>query len=145
MGSRLSSSGFCCNGYRLFCHYEFCDIMSWLTSATGPMTTHFWGPVANWGLSLSGIYDANMLGPEVINERMSATQVVYSGLFMRFAWCVQPRNYILLGCHTANVCAQGNQVRRWCQYKLDSEPKTAPEQLNNLGQMCAGAGAFIGL
>eukprot|EP00959_Pyramimonas_sp_CCMP1952_P031993 671401-Pyramimonas_sp.AAC.1 len=22
---------------------------AWLNSATGPKTTHFWGPVANWG------------------------------------------------------------------------------------------------
>lgn len=108
------------------------------------MTTHFWGPVANWGLSLSGIYDANMLGPEIINERMSATQVVYSALFMRFAWCVQPRNYILLGCHTANVGAQGNQLRRWCQHKLATEPDTAPAKLQNLGQMCAGAAGVVG-
>ena len=30
------------------------------------------------------------------------TLVVYSGLFMRFAWRVRPRNYILLACHTAS-------------------------------------------
>jgi len=108
------------------------------------MATHFWGPIANWGLSISGIYDANTLGPEVINERMSATQVVYSGLFMRFAWCVQPRNFILLGCHTANVAAQGNQVRRWAMHKLETEPDTAPAQMQTLGQCCGGAAAFIG-
>jgi len=104
------------------------------------MTTHFWGPVANWGLSLSAMYDASVLGPEVINERMSATQCCYSALFMRFAWCVQPRNYILLSCHTANVAAQGNQLRRWASYKLETEPATAPAQLQNLGMM-GGAGA----
>eukprot|EP00929_Paragymnodinium_shiwhaense_P055500 TRINITY_DN277_c0_g2_i1.p1 TRINITY_DN277_c0_g2~~TRINITY_DN277_c0_g2_i1.p1 ORF type:complete len:230 (-),score=49.65 TRINITY_DN277_c0_g2_i1:309-998(-) len=114
--------------------------MSWLSSATGPMTTHFWGPVANWGLSLSAMYDASVLGPEVINERMSATQCCYSALFMRFAWCVQPRNYILLGCHTANVAAQANQLRRWAGHKLETEPATAPAKLQNLGMM-GGAGA----
>lgn len=117
---------------------------AWLSSPTGPMTTHFWGPIANWGLSLSAIYDANTLGPEVINERMSATQVAYSGLFCRFAWMVQPRNYILLGCHTANVSAQSNQLRRWGQHKLETEPTTAPAQLQSLGQLTAGAAAVIG-
>ena len=72
------------------------------------MTTHFWGPIANWGLAASGMcavcrpfrgvargkglqacrfaslllpwgvfgirYDAALKGPEIINERMSATQ-----------------------------------------------------------------------
>mmetsp|Transcript_20308 Transcript_20308/g.70288 ORF Transcript_20308/g.70288 Transcript_20308/m.70288 type:complete len:231 (-) Transcript_20308:86-778(-) len=117
--------------------------MAWLSSATGPMTTHFWGPVANWGLSLSAIYDANTKGPEIINERMSATQVIYSGLFVRFAWCVQPRNYILFGCHTANVAAQGNQLRRWGDHKLKTEPDTAPAQLQSLSYLGAGAAAVL--
>jgi hypothetical protein len=117
---------------------------SFLTSATGPMTTHFWGPVANWGLALSGMYDAAKLGPEVINERMSATQVVYSGLFMRFAWQVQPRNYILLGCHTANVAAQLNQVRRWGFYECQEHPETAPAKMQFLGACCGGAALGIG-
>eukprot|EP00932_Pfiesteria_piscicida_P007429 SRR837773.17511.p2 GENE.SRR837773.17511~~SRR837773.17511.p2 ORF type:complete len:220 (-),score=67.97 SRR837773.17511:80-682(-) len=81
-----------------------------------------------------------MKGPEIINERMSATQVIYSALFMRFAWCVQPRNYILFSCHTANVGAQSNQLRRWAEHKLATEPATAPEQLQSLGMI--GAGAF---
>jgi hypothetical protein len=29
-----------------------------------------------------------------------------SGLFMRFAWMVQPRNYLLLACHAANETVQ---------------------------------------
>lgn len=107
------------------------------------MTTHFWGPVANWGLSLSAMYDASCCGPEIINERMSATQVVYSSLFMRFAWCVQPRNYILLSCHTANVGAQSNQIRRWAEHKLATEPETAGEKLQSLGMMAGGAGAGL--
>lgn len=117
---------------------------TWMYSATGPMTTHFWGPVANWGLSLSAIYDASTQGPEIINERMSATQVIYSGLFVRFAWCVQPRNYILFTCHGANVGAQTNQLRRWAGHKMETEPATAPAQLQNLGMLAGGAGAVLG-
>ena len=81
------------------------SIAAFINSPTGPMTTHFWGPVANWGLAGSGIYDAALKGPEIINERMSATQCLYSALFCRFAWLVQPRNYILFSCHGANVFA----------------------------------------
>ena len=31
---------------------------------------------------------------------------VYSALFMRFAWAVQPRNYLLFACHASNECVQ---------------------------------------
>ena len=27
---------------------------------------------------------------------------VYSALFMRFAWAIQPRNYLLFACHFSN-------------------------------------------
>eukprot|EP00448_Togula_jolla_P002319 CAMPEP_0170599732 /NCGR_PEP_ID=MMETSP0224-20130122/16959_1 /TAXON_ID=285029 /ORGANISM="Togula jolla, Strain CCCM 725" /LENGTH=222 /DNA_ID=CAMNT_0010924413 /DNA_START=115 /DNA_END=783 /DNA_ORIENTATION=+ len=104
------------------------------------MTTHFWGPMANWGLALSGIYDASMKGPEIINERMSATQVLYSGLFVRFAWKVQPRNYLLASCHTANVCAQTNQLRRWVEHIQISEPETGPQKVKDIGMIAAGVG-----
>eukprot|EP00933_Yihiella_yeosuensis_P030145 TRINITY_DN23811_c0_g1_i1.p1 TRINITY_DN23811_c0_g1~~TRINITY_DN23811_c0_g1_i1.p1 ORF type:complete len:232 (-),score=29.14 TRINITY_DN23811_c0_g1_i1:87-782(-) len=116
---------------------------SFLTSPTGPMTTHFWGPVANWGLAASGMYDAALKGPEIINERMAATQVVYSGLFVRFAWAVQPRNYILASCHTANVLAQSNQLRRWVEHRLATHPETAPAEIRNLGMLGAGVATGI--
>jgi len=31
----------------------------------GWKTTHFWGPVANWGLVGAAVYDASYKGPEV--------------------------------------------------------------------------------
>ncbi|CAE7251263.1 MPC1 [Symbiodinium necroappetens] len=118
-------------------------LAAFINSPTGPMTTHFWGPIANWGLAASGMYDAALKGPEIINERMSATQILYSGLFVRFAWAVQPRNYILASCHTANVLAQGNQLRRWGEYKIQTEPETGPSTVRNAGIMAAGAAAGI--
>lgn len=118
--------------------------MAFVKSPTGPMTTHFWGPVANWGLGLSGAYDAAMLGPEVINERMSGTQVIYSALFMRFAWQVQPRNYILFSCHGFNVCAQANQVRRWGMDVMEKDPVQGPGRIQNLSMMGGGAALGIG-
>jgi hypothetical protein len=38
---------------------------------------------------------------------------LYSALFMRFAWMIQPRNYLLLACHISNEAVQLNQMRRW--------------------------------
>jgi len=41
---------------------------------------------------------------------------VYSLLFMRFAWMVQPRNYLLLACHASNEVAQCVQLGRKLRY-----------------------------
>lgn len=44
---------------------------------------------------------------------------------MRFAWKVQPRNLLLLGCHITNFTAQGIQGSRFISYQLTAEkPKT---------------------
>jgi len=36
----------------------------------------------------------------------------FSGLFMRFAWRVQPRNYLLFACHASNETVQLYQLQR---------------------------------
>mmetsp|Transcript_119480 Transcript_119480/g.363520 ORF Transcript_119480/g.363520 Transcript_119480/m.363520 type:complete len:239 (-) Transcript_119480:99-815(-) len=117
--------------------------MAWLSSPTGPMSTHFWGPMANWALAGSGAYDAVLKGPEIINERMCATQVVYSGLFVRFAWAVQPRNYILASCHCCNMAAQANQLRRWAAHTSETRPETAGAEIQRVGAVLGGAGALV--
>eukprot|EP01063_Lacrimia_lanifica_P027249 TRINITY_DN3801_c0_g1_i1.p1 TRINITY_DN3801_c0_g1~~TRINITY_DN3801_c0_g1_i1.p1 ORF type:complete len:246 (+),score=107.55 TRINITY_DN3801_c0_g1_i1:72-809(+) len=83
----------------------------------GWKTTHFWGPAANWALVGSAVYDGLNFGPEMISPKMTATMCVYSGLFMRFAWMVGPRNYLLFACHFFNFFAQLNQMRRCIAYK----------------------------
>jgi mitochondrial pyruvate carrier 1 len=45
---------------------------------------------------------------------------IYSCLFMRFAWMVQPRNYLLLACHASNETVQLTQMYRW--YSWHSSP-----------------------
>ena len=42
---------------------------------------------------------------------------VYSLLFMRFAWEVKPRNYLLLACHACNETVQLWQLNRWWRWK----------------------------
>ena len=44
--------------------------------------------------------------------QMTGVLTVYSMLFMRFAWMVKPRNYLLLSCHASNTAAQGVQLAR---------------------------------
>eukprot|EP00301_Raphidiophrys_heterophryoidea_P021918 c6198_g1_i2.p1 GENE.c6198_g1_i2~~c6198_g1_i2.p1 ORF type:complete len:278 (+),score=45.19 c6198_g1_i2:1-834(+) len=95
----------------------------------GWKTTHFWGPVANWGLVVAAAYDATTRGPEIISLPMTANLCVYSMLFMRFAWMVQPRNYLLLTCHAFNECAQLFQLSRGIKYQLEEEEKAQREGL----------------
>ncbi|KAK3825042.1 MAG: hypothetical protein J3Q66DRAFT_326773 [Benniella sp.] len=91
------------------------------------MSTHFWGPVANWGLPLAAIADFKK-DPQLISGNMTAALSVYSVLFMRFAWMVQPRNYLLFACHATNEAAQLTQGYRYLQYHHFGGAKTAVEQ-----------------
>uniref|UniRef100_A0A914PFM6 Mitochondrial pyruvate carrier n=1 Tax=Panagrolaimus davidi TaxID=227884 RepID=A0A914PFM6_9BILA len=79
------------------------------------MSTHFWGPVANWGLPLAAIADLKK-NPELISGNMTVALIGYSSVFMRFAWHVQPRNLLLFACHLTNVTAQTTQFLRWMNY-----------------------------
>ncbi|ESO94803.1 hypothetical protein LOTGIDRAFT_117864 [Lottia gigantea] len=42
---------------------------------------------------------------------------IYSCMFMRFAWKVQPRNLLLFACHMTNVTAQVTQGTRFIKYQ----------------------------
>ena len=90
--------------------------MAWANGPTGLRTVHAWGPIANWGIVLAAIVDMNKPA-EQISPNMTGVMIVYSGLFMRFAWMVTPRNYLLLACHATNECAQIVQMGRWLASK----------------------------
>ena len=47
----------------------------------------------------------------------SAVLAFYSLLFMRFAWMVKPRNYLLLAVHAVNEGAQLNLIRKRLVYE----------------------------
>ena len=80
----------------------------------------FWGPLANWGFVLAGVADT-WKPPEQISTNMTAAMCVYSLLFMRFAWEVQPRNYLLLACHACNETVQASNLYRNLQWKYSEE------------------------
>ncbi|CAO3651318.1 unnamed protein product [Cunninghamella blakesleeana] len=91
------------------------------------MSTHFWGPVANWGIPLAAIADTQK-DASLISGNMTAALCVYSALFMRFALAVQPRNYLLFACHLTNEGAQLTQGYRWFQYNKFGGKEKAEEQ-----------------
>lgn len=88
-------------------------------SEVGPKTSHFWGPVMNWGFVLAGISDSQK-PPDAISPNMTSALCVYSLLFMRFAWEVQPRNYLLFACHACNEVVHANNLRRHVQWRMSA-------------------------
>lgn len=99
------------------------------------MSTHFWGPVANWGIPIAALGDLKK-DPKIISGTMTggkwfgaepnlhnyslisfiAALCLYSMVFMRFAWKVQPRNLLLFACHITNTTAQALQGARFIEY-----------------------------
>jgi mitochondrial pyruvate carrier 2 len=65
-------------------------------------------------------------------------------LFIRFAWAVNPRNYILFSCHAFNMTAQLNQLRRAIDYKVKTCPDPAKE-MKELGMKVAAGVSALGL
>lgn len=51
-----------------------------------------------------------------ISGPMTAALIGYSSTFMRYAMAVQPRNYLLFGCHLVNFGAQTTQGYRYVQH-----------------------------
>lgn len=51
-----------------------------LNPKTGWKTTHFWGPVANWGISGAAIYDMRYKELDMVSLPMTGTLAVYSEL-----------------------------------------------------------------
>ena len=100
------------------------------------------GAIAGWGMSGSAIYDAIQQGPEVISLTMTPVLIVYSTLFARWAWIIQPRNVLLASCHVANVLAQGNQMRRALEYKIANGQE---EEVREMGEKAVMGGAAIAL
>ncbi|XP_066966891.1 mitochondrial pyruvate carrier 1 [Macrobrachium rosenbergii] len=89
------------------------------------MSTHFWGPIANWGIPIAAIADTKK-PPEIISGKMTFALCLYSAIFMRFAIKVQPRNLLLFSCHFTNETAQLIQAGRLINYEyLGGKEKAA--------------------
>ncbi|KAK4229162.1 upf0041 domain-containing protein [Podospora fimiseda] len=78
-------------------------------------STHFWGPVSNFGIPLAAVMDTQK-SPELISGQMTAALCVYSATFMRFSLAVTPQNWLLFGCHLINESAQLTQMYRYLDW-----------------------------
>ena len=95
---------------------------AFLDPQIGWKTTHFWGPVANWGIAIAGLIDVTKNHPKDLSVNSTISLSIYSLVFMRFAWQVQPRNYLLLACHIFNTCVQGVKFYRIVDYQSNLSP-----------------------
>ncbi|XP_077569532.1 mitochondrial pyruvate carrier 1 isoform X1 [Stigmatopora nigra] len=100
------------------CYYSSPSVV--LTTGKTFTSTHFWGPVANWGLPIAALSDVKK-SPEIISGRMTFALCCYSLVFMRFAYKVQPRNWLLFACHLTNESAQLVQGGRLIKYNLEKK------------------------
>ncbi|EGV65792.1 pyruvate transporter mpc1 [Yamadazyma tenuis] len=85
-------------------------------------TTHFWGPVSNFGVPVAALLDLKK-DPDLISGPMTGSLIVYSIAFMRYSMAVSPKNYLLFGCHAVNEVAQLAQGFRWANHHYFSEDK----------------------
>ncbi|CDK25423.1 unnamed protein product [Kuraishia capsulata CBS 1993] len=88
-------------------------------------TTHFWGPVSNFGIPIAAVMDLQNKPPDVISGPMTVSLVLYSAVFMRYAMAVTPANYLLFGCHFVNEFAQLGQLYRFVDYTYLSKKNIA--------------------
>ncbi|KAK4167067.1 UPF0041 domain-containing protein [Cladorrhinum sp. PSN259] len=92
-------------------------------------STHFWGPVSNFGIPLAAVMDTQK-SPDLISGQMTFALCIYSATFMRFSLAVQPRNWLLFGCHLVNESAQLTQMYRYLDWhKWGGKEKAAITQL----------------
>lgn len=100
------------------------------------MSTHFWGPAANWGIPLAAIADLKK-NPDMISGNMTVALCMYSSVFMRFAWHVQPRNLLLFACHFTNLSAQTTQLARFLNHNylhIIEDPIVKKERLKEAAE-----------
>lgn len=86
-------------------------------------TTHFWGPVSNFGIPVAAVMDLKK-DPDYISGPMTGSLILYSLVFMRYSLAITPKNYLLFGCHFVNEAAQIGQGFRWLKhhYSEKEEP-----------------------
>ncbi|CAA21115.2 mitochondrial carrier, pyruvate Mpc1 [Schizosaccharomyces pombe] len=96
-------------------------------------STHFWGPLSNFGIPIAAILDLKK-DPRLISGRMTGALILYSSVFMRYAWMVSPRNYLLLGCHAFNTTVQTAQGIRFVNFWYGKEGASKQSVFENIMQ-----------
>jgi mitochondrial pyruvate carrier 1 len=80
--------------------------------------------------------------PRRISGKMTGALVIYSATFMRYAFAVTPRNYLLFACHFINEGAQLTQGYRFMQFHYwgGKYNTLAPEPADSVADVKVAAG-----
>ena len=106
---------------------KFTDFLFSKQSLRYVCTTHFWGPVSNFGIPVAAMLDLKK-DPDLISGPMTGSLILYSLVFMRYSMAVTPQNYLLFGCHFVNEVAQLAQGFRWVKNQYEETPKIASSE-----------------
>ena len=90
-------------------------------------TSHFWGPVSNFGIPVAAMIDLRNKPADTISGPMTGALIVYSAVFMKYSLAVIPKNYLLFGCHIVNEVAQLGQAFRYINYNYLEENNSKQE------------------
>jgi hypothetical protein len=101
---------------------KFTDFLFSKKSLRYVCTTHFWGPVSNFGIPVAAVMDLKK-DPDLISGPMTGSLILYSLTFMRYSLALTPQNYLLFGCHFVNELAQLGQGYRWVNHHYGSSKK----------------------
>ncbi|CAJ1808487.1 unnamed protein product [Sphenostylis stenocarpa] len=74
------------------------NLRAFWNSPVGPKTSHFWGPVANWGFVAAGLMDMKK-PPEMISGNMTADL---------HGWCNLETIYFFVAMHPMRPYSYGN-------------------------------------
>lgn len=107
---------------------KFSDFLFSKQSLRYMCTTHFWGPVSNFGVPVAALLDLKK-DADLISGPMTGSLIMYSLVFMRYSLAVTPQNYLLFGCHLVNEIAQLGQGFRWVNHHFKEKPaiEAAPQ------------------
>lgn len=105
---------------------KFTDFLFSKQSLRYMCTTHFWGPVSNFGVPVAAMLDLKK-DADLISGPMTGSLIMYSLVFMRYSLAVSPQNYLLFGCHLVNEIAQLGQGFRWANHHFKEKPEPVIE------------------
>ncbi|KAK9384026.1 UPF0041-domain-containing protein [Kockiozyma suomiensis] len=103
-------------------------------------STHFWGPVSNFGIPIAAVMDIKK-DPQLVSGPMTGSLILYSLVFMRYSMAITPVNYLLFGCHVVNESAQLIQGGRFINYWYFGGRERALVQAGTAGAEAGAAAA----
>eukprot|EP00033_Pygsuia_biforma_P003051 GCRY01003353.1.p1 GENE.GCRY01003353.1~~GCRY01003353.1.p1 ORF type:complete len:128 (+),score=0.76 GCRY01003353.1:163-546(+) len=89
-------------------------------SEVGVKTIHFWAPMMKWGMAIAGFSDLTR-PVDKLSISQSCSLMATGGVWTRFCFTIQPRNWSLIACNVFLCAAGSSQVFRKLKYDWDTK------------------------